>query len=87
MKPYLPAYILNARKRGLNLPVARWFREDLRGWLESTLSPERLAARGHFRPSSVRDIMTEHLNGQRDHSLFLWALLTLELWYQQAGAS
>lgn len=81
--PWLPADIVKAPKRGLNLPIALWFRDHLRPWMEELLSPERLEQRGHLRPGAVRQVIDEHLAGRRDHSLFLWSLVVLELWYQE----
>lgn len=81
--PWLPADVVKAPKRGLNLPIALWFRDRLRPWMEELLSPERLEQRGHLRPEAVRQIIDEHLAGRRDHSLFLWSLVVLELWYQE----
>ena len=28
------------------------------------------------------NLINEHLQGWRDHSLFLWALVVLEVWHQ-----
>jgi len=83
MASYLPKEVLKAPKRGLNLPIALWFREDLRSWVRSLLSPERLKSRGYLRPEEVEKLLTEHESGRRDHSLFIWALIVLELWHQQ----
>ena len=81
--PWLPADIVAAPKRGLNLPIALWFRGPLRSWIEDLLSPERLEARALLRPDTVRVLLDEHLAGRRDHSLVLWALVALELWFQE----
>ena len=83
MAPYLPKEVLKAPKRGLNLPIALWFREDLRSWVRSLLCPGRIRSRGYLRPEEVECILTEHESGRRDHSLFIWALIVLELWHQQ----
>jgi asparagine synthase (glutamine-hydrolysing) len=82
MAPFLPQGVLNAPKQGLNLPIALWFRGELRDWMTSLLSPENLEKRGYFRPEGVNILINEHLKGWRDHSLFLWALVVLEVWHQ-----
>lgn len=82
MQPYLPQNIVKAAKRGLNLPIALWFRGPLRPWLEERLAPHRLEARGYFDPNAVAQVLDEHLQGRRDHSLFLWALAVLETWFE-----
>jgi asparagine synthase (glutamine-hydrolysing) len=82
MTPLLPKEIIEAPKRGLNLPIALWFRTDLRDWVRSVLAPERLAERGYFKPKTVATLLDEHESGWQDHSLFLWALVVLEEWHR-----
>lgn len=76
----LPPFILDLPKTGLNLPIALWFRGALRGWLHDLLSPQTIRARGLFDVNAVQAVLAEHDAGRRDHSLFLWALLMLEMW-------
>lgn len=76
----LPPFILDLPKTGLNLPIALWFRGALRPWLHELLSPQTLRARGLFDPTAIQTILAEHDAGRRDHSLFLWALVMLEMW-------
>jgi asparagine synthase (glutamine-hydrolysing) len=83
----LPREILAAPKRGLNLPIALWFRGPLLGWVRSLLAPERLRRRGLLRPEAVAAVVGEHAAGRRDHSLFLWALLVLEVWLQEYASA
>jgi asparagine synthase (glutamine-hydrolysing) len=76
----LPKEILNRKKSGFSLPVARWLREDLRGLLEETLSVSRLQRDGLFDPGSVAELKREHYSRTRDRSSVLWALLMFHLW-------
>lgn len=76
----LPKEILDRKKSGFSLPVARWLREDLRSLLEDTLSPSRLARDGLFDPAVVADLKHEHYARIRDRSSALWALLMFHLW-------
>jgi asparagine synthase (glutamine-hydrolysing) len=82
MAPFIPKEVVQAPKQGLNLPIALWFRETLRDWVRTLLSPERLRQRGYFKPEAVARILAEHESGRRDHSLFIWALVVLEIWLQ-----
>jgi asparagine synthase (glutamine-hydrolysing) len=76
----LPKEILNGKKSGFSLPVARWLREDLRSLLDDTLSVSRLTRDGLFEPAVVADLKLEHYNRTRDRSSVLWALLMFHLW-------
>ncbi len=83
MAPFLSQQVLRGAKRGLNLPIALWFRGELLGWLRDLLAPERIAQRGYFRPEAIQELLSEHVAGRRDHSLFLWALAVQEVWHQE----
>jgi asparagine synthase (glutamine-hydrolysing) len=74
----LPHSILYRRKKGFGIPLAEWFKGELRGELTATLDPDRIRARGWFRAESVQRLLNEHLNGRADHRKPLWALYVLE---------
>ncbi|MCM5680334.1 asparagine synthase (glutamine-hydrolyzing) [Schlegelella sp. S2-27] len=76
----LPAAVLNKRKQGFAIPVAQWFREDLRELMLDTLADRRFRERGIFNASGVQQRMADHLAGTHDYSEPLWLLLTYELW-------
>jgi len=82
MEPFLPMDIINAPKKGLNLPIALWFRGHLKGWLTDLLSRSRLESRGCFSSEAVSVLLDAHFQGKRDNSLILWALAVLETWHQ-----
>ncbi len=82
-KDLLPTMVLNKPKTGFGIPLAEWFRKDMKGLLTDTLLSEQFAKRGLFFPPFVRKMVDEHLNGSRDWSNRLWALVFLELWYRE----
>jgi len=79
----LPAAILNRPKHGFNLPLERWFREELRGFVQEVLLSEEARQRGYFRPEAVAGLFQEHQAGRYNHSRRLYALLMFELWHQK----
>jgi asparagine synthase (glutamine-hydrolysing) len=81
----LPRSLLNRRKAGFSIPVARWLREDLRGLLEDYLSADRLSRQGFFEPIVVEVLKREHFEGRRNNSSVLWALLMFQLWAENYG--
>jgi len=79
----LPPEIRARGKMGFGVPIAAWFRRQLRSYLqEILLSPECLA-RGYFREATVRRLVDEHVRERADHADRLWALLNLELWHRE----
>jgi len=80
----IPRDLLDRPKQGFGVPLAKWFRGGLRPLLEETVSPEGLGRFDFHDPRLVEQIVSEHLNGRKDHSSRLWALLVLGLWGRQA---
>jgi asparagine synthase (glutamine-hydrolysing) len=78
----LPEPVLRRRKMGFGVPLARWFRGELREFVSDTLLGGRALARGYFRPAAVRALVEEHLRGREDRSNHLWDLTMLELWHR-----
>jgi asparagine synthase (glutamine-hydrolysing) len=76
----LPPRIARRRKRGLGVPLARWFRGQLRPIAHEVLLDRRARERGLFRDQAVRTLVDEHAAGRADHGHRLWCLLMLELW-------
>lgn len=79
----LPPEILERRKAGFGVPVARWFRGELRDLAGDVLLGTTARGRGQFRPEAVESLLREHTEGSADHGARIWALIMLELWQQR----
>jgi asparagine synthase (glutamine-hydrolysing) len=79
----VPPEILDRRKTGFGVPLARWFRDDLREFAGDVLLGARARARGQLRPAAVERLLREHAEGRADHGHRLWCLLMLELWQRE----
>lgn len=80
LRGWVPEAILRRGKMGFGVPLARWFRGELRGFAEAVLGPGGLGKRGYFRPEAVDALLAGHMAGRVDHAHCLWALLVFELW-------
>jgi asparagine synthase (glutamine-hydrolysing) len=78
----VPRTVLARKKHGFGVPVGRWFRGHLRGYVRDLLLGPRAQARGYFREPVLRRLIDEHERGARDHGHRLWALLTFETWHR-----
>jgi asparagine synthase (glutamine-hydrolysing) len=87
MQNKLPKEILNRRKKGFGIPVAKWFRHDLRDIMLDYLSESRLRRQGLFNPAEVTRLVNEHLRGTQDHRKKLWTLFIFQLWAEHYGGS
>jgi asparagine synthase (glutamine-hydrolysing) len=79
----LPQEVLRKAKTGFGVPLAKWFRTDLRETLRGTLLDDKSAKRGLFKQEFLKRMMNEHIDGQRDWSSRLWELLFLETWFRE----
>jgi asparagine synthase (glutamine-hydrolysing) len=78
----LPRDVIWRQKAGFSAPIRAWLVGDLKPMVDDLLSPDAVRARGLFEPSEVSRLIRANDAGQADNALRIWALLTLELWYQ-----
>ena len=83
LKGKIPDVILNREKAPFAAPVRSWLRGPLESMVGDLLHTDRVMARGLLNPTVVQRMVREHNRGVEDHSLRLWALLTLEVWLQE----
>ena len=86
MRGRLPDGILERRKQGFAVPVARWLRADLATALRDELSPAKLRREGILDPRFVQSLVDDHLSGQRDRRKSLWTLFMFERWLARWGS-
>ncbi len=85
MRGLLPDEILDRRKQGFGVPVARWMKEDLLPMLRDELHPAKIKREGFFDDTEVTRILDEHVSGRHDHRKQLWTLLVFEQWQRHYG--
>jgi asparagine synthase (glutamine-hydrolysing) len=83
LRGWVPDAILDAPKQGFEVPVAKWFRGELREYAREVLLDPGAIARGWFREAEVQRLLDEHAAGADDHNRRLWILLMLELWHSE----
>jgi asparagine synthase (glutamine-hydrolysing) len=76
----LPASVSQRGKSGLGVPLAAWFRGELRPLARELLLGEQARSRGWFRTAAVERLLDEHAAGRADNGHRLWTLVMLELW-------
>ncbi|MEZ5591629.1 MAG: asparagine synthase (glutamine-hydrolyzing) [Gammaproteobacteria bacterium] len=81
----LPAELENRPKLGFSIPAAAWLRNELKPVMEQELFDRSSPIAGILEENRVRSLWKEHLDGSRDHSVFLWAVMTLGLWQRGVG--
>jgi len=81
---YLPDRIVNRRKRGLSVPLARWLRGPLQDWAGTRLASPTLGRLG-LRSDVISELYQEHVERRADHARALWTLIVLSLWLEWAA--
>lgn len=85
VKDLLPKEILRRSKKGFGIPLDRWFREDLAGYIDSGLLSASARTHGFLKADAIERIVREHRAGASNHGHTLWTLLTLEVFLRKEG--
>jgi asparagine synthase (glutamine-hydrolysing) len=83
LRPYLPDEILYRKKQGFEVPLDKWFRNELRELVQETVLSSSSLHRGFFSPDHLTKMWRQHQSGQRNFGTIFWTLLMFELWYQR----
>ena len=60
------------------LPVGKWFRGELRDYLQSELEPRKLPS--FLDRAEVDRLRRDHVSASGNHTHLLWAILVLARW-------
>lgn len=80
---YVPRHLVERPKMGFAIPIAKWFRRELKELLNDYFSPRRLKDEGQLDHRRVQQTVFEHQNGIANHQHRLWALLMWEMWREK----
>jgi len=83
MRDRLTPEIIGRKKRGFNIPLARFMHRGLAPLMQRALHPDRVRAGGLLRPDTVTALLRQHMERRRDNGRLLWNLLMLQLWHSR----
>ena len=81
LKGILPESIIDRPKQGFAVPLGRWFRGELNGFVHDLLLSPTSRARNIFNPVYIEKLLMLQGRG-RPLDLQLWTLISFELWCQ-----
>ncbi len=81
---HLPSELFERPKSGFSLPMGDWLRGDLRDWAEDLLDPSRMHQEGFLDPDLVQGRWRDGLEGRRNASGSMWAVLMFQAWLRGA---
>lgn len=79
----IPKSIFTRKKMGFGIPIASWFRDELKPMVHDTLLSEDARITPFFRRESVAELVRAHENSEQNHGYRLWNLLILEKWLRR----
>lgn len=84
LKRVLPPHVAqDVGKRVFGMRSATWFQGALRDTAARVLTPERVRARGLFRPEWVERVLSHPWDPKRERAYtHLWNMMALEIWHQ-----
>lgn len=80
---HAPRDLFQRPKAGFAIPVGEWIRGPLRPWAEDLLDPTAMASEGWFDPGIVQRRWKDHLDGRRDSTPAIWAILMFQAWQRE----
>lgn len=84
MGGYIPKDIANGVKQGFSAPDASWFKGESIDYVRRKLFDGNPRIYDLMDRKAIEELVEEHLNGKQNRRLFIWSLLNVEAWMQDA---
>ena len=82
-KQILPEETMDRKKMGFSVPLADWFRRELKTTANQYLFAKDAGLANFFRTQPLKEIWDSHQAGKRNYATILWSLLMFELWFKE----
>ena len=82
-KRFLPDDILYRKKMGFSVPLASWFRGEIKVLAEKYILQQGSGLADYFKMDEVRRIWEQHQSGKYDHGAVLWSMLMFQMWWNR----
>ena len=82
---HVPERLWDRRKTGFGIPLAPWFRRELRSWVEDELTADWGWTLGVIDAGEARRLIAAHMAGRGDYARWIWAFITWKSWARRVG--
>lgn len=82
-KRFLPDDVLYRKKMGFSVPLASWFRGEIKELAEQYLLKQDEGLATYFKREEVNHLWLQHQSGKYDHSALLWSMLMFQMWWSR----
>lgn len=79
----LPSKVFKFSKKGFGVPIAVWFRNELKDELQDVLNSALIKSQGIFNYQEVEKLIQQHISGKENHASKLWCLFVFQKWYNK----
>lgn len=79
----IPSEIFTRQKMGFGIPIANWFRNELKDLVQETLLAADARTSQFFQMDKIASLCHSHFNQEQNHGYRLWNLLILEIWMRR----
>ncbi|CAN0618924.1 asparagine synthase (glutamine-hydrolysing) [Burkholderia multivorans] len=83
MQRYIPDDVVKAAKQGFSAPDSSWFKGESIDFVRRRLFSDDARIYEIMDPDSIRELVGEHLSGEKNRRLLIWSLLNVEAWLEQ----
>jgi len=83
LRGLVPDEVMDRPKMGFGIPIDHWFRNELRDYAYAKLQDGELVRREIVCRDAVKRILDQHNQTNINFAPHIWALLTLELWFEE----
>lgn len=79
----IPKNIFTRSKMGFGVPIAAWFRDELKPMVHDTLLAPDAKIASMLRQDTIAELVHAHQSNEQNHGYRLWNLLILEKWLRR----
>ena len=83
LRGIVPDEILFRPKMGFGIPIDHWFRNELKDYAYEKLLQGHLVKKNICKREAIAHILDQHCRTNINYAPRIWALLTLELWFEE----
>jgi len=83
LEKFIPNEVMYRPKMGFGIPIDVWLCGELKKYAYDILLSDKAVHRGIFKKEVIQKLLDEHVNTKINHAYQIWALITLELWFQE----
>lgn len=83
LRGLVPDEVMFRPKMGFSIPIHSWFRNELKEYVYATLLSNKAIDRKIFKKEEIEKFLNIHNTTNLQYGYHIWALITLELWFQE----